>query len=228
MSQPWQPGPHAEPAAPQEEAPKLEDQSLREQRTELVRMMAELRSMHEAIRGQKPDDLERLRRENEQLRQLQVQHEEDSHATAADIPEPAVFQELQELRSQNQQLRRLLEEKDSLLQGLRHEESAPGGELVDLESFEAELNQFRQQLEADRKKLNAERDQVRMRNEELDEATREMEMEFSRERAELARERTRLERLREEVRIEMDRIQRDSAMRESLTGVQRLRERLAK
>ena len=62
---------------------------------------------------------------------------------------------------------------------------------------------------------------MRDRNAELDEATREMEMEMSRERADLARERTRLERLRDEVKADLERMQRDGGVRESLAGVQR-------
>ena len=76
-------------------------------------------------------------------------------------------------------------------------------------------------------KLNAEIEQLRMRNAELDEAVREMEMEMSRERAELARERTRLDRLREETRLEMERMQREGSVRESLVGVNKLREEMA-
>ena len=97
---------------------------------------------------------------------------------------------------------------------------------ADVDSIEAELNEFRKQLEVDRQKLNAEIQQIRTRNEELDEATREMEMEMSRERAELARERQRLERLRDEVKVDLERLQRDGGMRESLAPVQRLREEM--
>ena len=74
--------------------------------------------------------------------------------------------------------------------------------------------------------MNAEIEQLRFRNQELDEATREMEMEMSRESAELARERTRLDRLRDEVRHELERVQRDGGVRQSLVPVQRLREEM--
>ena len=99
-------------------------------------------------------------------------------------------------------------------------------ENVDLESFEAELNQYRQQLESDRAKLNKEIEHLRIATRELDEATREMEMAMSKERAELARERIRLDRLREEVRNELERVQRDAGMRESLAPVNKLREEI--
>jgi hypothetical protein len=53
-----------------------------------------------------------------------------------------------------------------------------------------------------------------------------MEMAMSKERAELARERMRLDRLREEVRGELERMQRDNPMRESLATVSKLREEI--
>ena len=66
------------------------------------------------------------------------------------------------------------------------------------------------------------------RNAEVDESVRDMEMDMSRERAELARERTRLDRLRDEVRIEMERLEGNVPVRESLVGVQKLREEMNK
>ena len=106
---------------------------------------------------------------------------------------------------------------------------------MDLDSYEAELNQYRQQLESDRAKLNKEIEQLRSRNEELDAATRarmdknaEMSKEHSRS---LARERIRLDRLaREEVRSELQngpRSWRRHGMRESLAPVvSKLREEI--
>ena len=130
----------------------------------------------------------------------------------------------------------MLQEKDSAALDLRQQleqvkEQAPSvpaarSENMDLERYEAELNQFRQQLESDRAKLSKEFEQLRLRNAELDEATREMEMAMSKERAELGRERIRLDRLREEVRNDVERAQRDGGMRESLAPVNKLREEI--
>jgi hypothetical protein len=133
---------------------------------------------------------------------------------------------LEKARGEAALLRELLAEKDALLAELQQRPAARIEEEFDAESYEAELNQFRRQLEQDRTRLNEEIDQLRGRNQELDETTREMEMEMSRERAELSRERTRLERLREEVRAELERFQRDAGMRERLAPVNRLREEL--
>ena len=67
---------------------------------------------------------------------------------------------------------------------------------------------------------------LRERNKELDEAIREMEMEMSKERAELGRERIRLERVRDEVKADSERLQRELAVRDSMAPVQKLRDEL--
>ena len=194
------------------------EKSLREQRAELVRMMADLRHMHDTIRSQKGVDVLALREENEHLRSQLTQSPSGSS--------PKLLAEIKELQEENLRLRQLLQEQRELLEELKKTQVVPAAprESADLDHYEAELNTYRQHLEADRQKLDEEMEQIKVRNQELDEATREMEMEFSRERAELARERTRLERLREEVRVETERLQRDNGMRESLVSVQRLRE----
>ena len=51
-------------------------------------------------------------------------------------------------------------------------------------------------------------------------------MEMSKERAELARERMRLERVREEIKTDMDKMQREASVRDSLAGVQKLRDEM--
>jgi pSer/pThr/pTyr-binding forkhead associated (FHA) protein len=121
-------------------------------------------------------------------------------------------------------LQDLLREKDTTIREL--EEDAAKLELKDPESYEAELNRFRKELEADRTRLNKELESMKVRNRELDEATREMEMEMSRERAEMARERIRLDRLRDEVKADMEKLQRELEVRGTLGAVQKLREEL--
>jgi len=199
----------------QRQAQEQAEKSLREQKAELVRMMADLRQMHETIRSQKNVDVQALREENERLRNQ-----------SGGGQSPKLLDEIKELQEENLRLRQLLQEQRELMEELKNARpaAAPPREDVDLDHFEAELNAYRQQLEADRQKLDEEMQQIKIRNSELDDATREMEMDFSRERAELARERTRLERLREEVRVETERLQRDHGVRESLVSVQRLRE----
>jgi DNA repair exonuclease SbcCD ATPase subunit len=202
--------------------------ALREQRAELARLLADFKSLYTGLHGgtDTSGQAEALTEENEYLRKLLADKEREVHEADADSALPRVLQELEDVQGENRQLRQLLIEKDREL-AERNEAAPPVGENIDVDTFEAELNRYRQQLEADRQKLNAELQQVRVRNQELDDATREIEMEFSRERAELARERTRLERLREEVRADLERLQRDSGMRESLLPVQRLREQFS-
>jgi len=198
--------------------------SLREQRAGLSRMMAELKQMQETIRNQQNADGEALRRENEQLHQLLA--ERDRERVEAAQAQPGDDQAARELRAENDLLRQLLQEKDALLGELRREAPKAPAPVTDVSTYEAELNEFQRQLESDRQKLNAEIEQLRARNVEMDEATREMELELSRERAELARERQRLDRLREEARLELERVQREAGVRDRLAPVQKLREEI--
>jgi len=201
--------------------------SLREQRGGLTRMMAELKQMQEAIRSQQNAEVEALRQENQQLHQLLAERDRERVETAESmaVPDNATT----ELRSEIDLLRQLLQEKDALLEELRRqppEPLKPAAPVADIGTYEAELNEFQRQLENDRNKLNAEIEQLRARNEEMDEATREMELELSRERAELARERQRLDRLREEARLELEKVQREAGVRDRLAPVQKLREEI--
>lgn len=212
--------------------------ALREQRTELGRMMGELRALQESIKKQQGVNTQALVKENEDLRRMLTEYEKrvvelEDNRPAASSPEVA------DLKGENELLHQLLQERDGVVEELKQQveelknqpqpepqQQAKAPTNSDLENYEAELNQYRQQLEADRAKLNKEVEQLRSRNAEMDEAIREMEMEMSKERAELARERTRLDRLREEVRSEVERMQRDGGMRESLAHVQKLREEM--
>ena len=121
-------------------------------------------------------------------------------------------------------LKELLGEKDIEIRELA--EAADKSSMGDTETYEAELNRFRKELESDRNKLNDEITSLRVRNTELDEATREMEMEMSRERAEMARERIRLDRLRDEIKVDMERMQREQEVRGTLGAVHKLRDEI--
>lgn len=167
-----------------------------------------------------------------QLRALAAEEEQKAQAAAVEAARAEAGrarEEADELRRHLSALEKTLAERDRQPQepgrGVDRTKT-PSSAAVDLETYENELNQYRKQIETDRARLNGELEQLRQKNAELDEATREMEMELSRERAELARERIRLDRLREEVRAENERMQRDAGMRESLAPVQKLREQL--
>ncbi|HYV36488.1 MAG TPA: FHA domain-containing protein [Gemmataceae bacterium] len=161
-----------------------------------------------------------LQRENEELRQLLAgmeQEREQPHVVVAGQQE-AHAAELALLKA-------LLAEKESVIQELSAKPAPVGGER-DIDTYETELNNIQRQLEVDRHTLNKEIEQLRARNKELDEATREMELEMSRERAELARERQRVDRLRDDVRQEVERMQRDGGLRERLAPVNNLRDQI--
>jgi pSer/pThr/pTyr-binding forkhead associated (FHA) protein len=174
----------------------------------------------EAALAQQREELMRL------LTGLQRLQEPPQTPAATD---PHLAAEVENLHAENRLLRQLIEERNAEIEERQHKpEPQPQPAVgIDVETYESELNQYRMQLEADRRKLTAEIEQLRVRNQELDEATRDMEMELSRERAELARERIRLERLRDETRSEVERLQRDAGVRQSLASVQRLRDEMS-
>lgn len=173
-------------------------------------------------------EAEQLRSENGILHALLLEKEkmmEELPGIAAGKHEASPA-EVEALQSELQGLRDALREKESLIDELKQEsERIPGG---DPETYEAELNRFRKELELDRGRLNKEISSLRQRNQELDDATRELEMELSRERAEMARERIRLDRMRDEVKADMERLQREQEVRGNLGPVQKLREELQK
>jgi hypothetical protein len=210
----------------QREGNSQAEAALRQQREELVRMMTELKQVHEAARREENVDLAGLRRENALLRQQVAELEQhSSRASGATLCEDNLTAELEQLRTRLGQLSRLLSEKDALIEELRQPQAVtiPVPPAESLDSYEAELNRFRHQLETEKHALQDEVRDFQVRRGELDRATREMEMEMSRERAELARERVRLDRLREEIRLELEKAQRAADMRQRLAPVQRMK-----
>ncbi len=232
------------------------DAQLKAQRSELTRMMAELKRMQEEFRRSQKIDVQEVLLENETLRGQVQAHEqrlaepssgpdESAHrqleALRAEIaslrqrlndkPAPPRNDALSpdELHRLLHDLERIRGENDLLKQTLQDKETAvpqSAEQANDLESYESELNELRRQLETDRSKMVKEIEQMRQRNEDLDEARREMEMELSRERAELARERIRLDRVRDEVKSDMERMQRELSVRDSMAQVQKLRDEI--
>lgn len=234
-----------------------QETALRAQKAELMRMMGDVKKMQEELRKQGradvkalQDQLDNAAQENAELRAAVQSFEQNTPppAAAADV-----VRQIEELRGEVQLLSDELDRKEQALRELQERpaaaDSAPlveenerlkkqlaelstkNGKAPknenDLERYEAELNDFRRQLEGDRTKLNKEVEMLRERNKELDEAIREMEMEMSKERAELARERIRLERVREEVKGDAERLQRELAVRDSMAPVQKLRDEIA-
>jgi pSer/pThr/pTyr-binding forkhead associated (FHA) protein len=176
---------------------------------------AELRNAKSAPIQGDSNELEQLRGENDLLRTL-LHEKEDALSASGDSAN------VDKLKEQLQVLQESLNEREAQIAELKE-----GAQIGDTDTYEAELNTFRKELEKDRTRLNKEIDTLRIRNQELDEATREMEMEMSRERAEMARERIRLDRLREELKADMEKMQREHDVRGSLASVHKLRDEIA-
>jgi chromosome segregation ATPase len=228
--------------------------TLAKQKAEVVRMMTDLRKLQDDLRQQPKADhralektVEQLERDNAELRLQLLQKAADDNTSEIEELKAAIGalndelqskeQALQELelkagptdaalQAENELLKQLLEEKEQAIHEATLQAAAVPKTSGDLENYETELNEFRRQLEADRVKLNDEVESLRDRNKELDDAIRDMEMEMSKERAELARERMRLERLRDEVKSDAERLQREQSVRDSMAPVQKLRDQL--
>lgn len=206
------------------------EEMLREQRAELMRTMTFLGELLLNSPPPGSGELDALRAENEQLRRLVAERD---RALEEAESRPSVSPEQEEanrrLTTEVSLLRQQLQGKDTQVRELQKQIEtlkAASPESMEIAEYEAELNEFRRQLEADRQTLNQELQQLRARNQELNETARQAELDLSRERAQLARERAQLDRLREEIRLELERAQRDGAVRERLASVQKLKDRL--
>jgi hypothetical protein len=125
-------------------------------------------------------------------------------------------------------LRAEVAERDAAIKRLKEhlERQARRMNVENSGSYEAELHRFRLELEQDRQALNEEIAKLRQRQEEMEEAAREAELEMSRERAIFANERAEMNRLREEIRMERERQQREGGARDRLGPVSKLKEEL--
>lgn len=186
---------------------------------QVEQIVGELRAENDTLRMQ-------LQERNEAIALLQRAPAEGRSEAETPVID-ALRSELDGLRDEHEILRQLLEEKEQLVATMQAK-PAPPKTANDLEAYEAELNQFRAQLENDRNRVQDEWEQIKQRNDELDEATREMEMSLSRERAELARERIRIDRMREELKSDVERLQREMVVRDTLAPVQKLRDEIQK
>src|SRR6266404_3355726 len=117
--------------------------------------------------------------------------------------------ELEVLRMGNDCLQQLIAERDQQLGELNQRLAAAPPEQLQDETHLAELQDLREQL-AEKEAII---EQMRARNAELNDAGREAELQLSRERAQLARERVQLDRLREEIRQQLECIQREAGVR---------------
>ena len=198
------------------------EEILREERTELAQASQDFADGSPG-NGDQADTLQ-LRDENNQLRQLVAELEEQLASRLERSSEAQLG-----LEEENAGLRRAMHEKEAFIEELRRSSMRlmENPEARDAADYEAELNEFRHQLESDRQQLDIQLEQLRARNVELKEAGREAELEMSRERAQLARERAQLDRMREEFRQEMERVQRHAGVHESLASVRKLKNEIS-
>lgn len=194
------------------------EEILREERADLIQATQKLTDAGPLTAEQV--DAVQLRNENNELRQLIAEMEEQLAEKLERSNESKLG-----LEEENAELRRSMHEKEAFIEELRRSslELAENPEAREAADYEAELAEFRQQLESDRQELDIQLEQLRARNAELKEAAREAELEMSRERAQLARERAQLDRMRDEFRQEMERAQRNAGMQESLASVRKLK-----
>jgi chromosome segregation ATPase len=198
------------------------EEILREERTELLQAGKDLGAATSTVGD--ADELHRLRTENNDLRQLMAELEEQLTTRLERSNETQLG-----LEEENAELRRSMHEKEAFIEELRRSSLrlSENPEAQEAADYEAELNEFRQQLESDRQQLDIQLEQMRARNADLKEAAREAELEMSRERAQLARERAQLDRMRDEFRQEMERAQRHAGMHESLASVRKLKNEMS-
>jgi DNA repair exonuclease SbcCD ATPase subunit len=187
-----------------------DDDPLREQMEQLAEENRHVRSELQDRLGQEEapatvDDQERLRADNDQLREKVAELEhfvEELQKTA-----PAWAEKQKEYES-------LIEEKTEVIrqlhQRLHEQPQRPAGNTP----REEELLALSEELERERHQLKDD-------EESLMEQMRQMEVQMSRERAELARQRNELQRLQNDVRHELELASRDATLRDRLAPLQR-------
>jgi hypothetical protein len=170
-------------------------------------------------RQQLREEEARLARERTRLEQRPAEATPAPDATPHPVQDlsPLVESLRAEVADRDAAIRRLKEQLERQARRMNVENSG---------SYEAELHRFRLELEQDRQALNEEIAQLRQRQEELEEAARETELELSRERAIFANERAEMNRLRDEIRLERERQQREGGARDRLGPVSKLKEEL--
>jgi peptidoglycan hydrolase CwlO-like protein len=161
-----------------------------------------------------PQEIEILRDENNQLRDLVAElerHLEDLTAQGAD---PQI------LAAQQKELESLLEEKSEIIRELHLKVQEQDLELKSharprpVLPHEDELMRMQEELDRERKQLQEDENSMMQQ-------MREMEVQMARERAEMARQRTDLQRLHAEIRHELELAARDATLRERLAPLQR-------
>jgi hypothetical protein len=118
---------------------------------------------------------------------------------------------------------RMLDEKTDMIRSLHVQIQEMGNQIrpptpkeEELFSMSEELERERAQLQQERRKVEEEARQLKQDEEVMTEEMRKMEIQMARERADMARQRTELTRISEEIRSELDRIERDRGLSDKL------------
>lgn len=170
--------------------------------------------------GVNAGELERLRAENAELRQMVAELRQVLEGN-----DPEAWQQL------HREQQRLLAEREEELAALRAyceewNEKVKTHRLVpaddDLAQMSDELEKERCQIMQERRQLEEEKRQLKEDEESLMKQMREMEVGLARDRAELARQRIELQRIQNEVQHELELLQRgDASIKERLAQFQR-------
>jgi pSer/pThr/pTyr-binding forkhead associated (FHA) protein len=176
-------------------------------------------------RQQLREEEARLARDRARMEQEASQATEATPAPDA-TPAPAPAKDASALV---ESLRAEIGDRDAALARLQQqmERQAARANIENSGSYEAELHRFRLELEQDRQVLNEQIAQLQQRQQEMEDAAREAELELSKERANFAHERFEMNRLREEIRMERERQQREGGARDRLAPVSKLKDELA-
>src|SRR4051794_4751544 len=163
-------------------------------------------------------ELDNLRSENAQLRQLCAELEQALQEATAHAPDVAAFEErtreyealLEQKDDSIRQLHQQLQDAQAALDesGNRPAAGRPSGPVA----AEDELLRLSEELERERRQLQED-------EQSLMEQMRQMEMSMARERAELARQRNDLQRLRGEIGHEIERLERTGALQSKIEGL---------
>ncbi len=115
---------------------------------------------------------------------------------------------IQALRQSVHKLESDLQDRDAVIEKLMVALDAPTANMQHSGSYERELHQFRVELERDRRMVDEQLAELRQRQGDIEDAARETELQLSRERAAMARERNELTRMRDDIRMDQERLER--------------------
>ncbi len=165
-------------------------------------------------------EVERLRAENAELKQLIDEYREILEANDPSIWEQKLLEAENLLKDKDEQIKGLKAQVEEWEERFKTHRFVPHDD--DLAKEADELDKERARLTQERKELEAERQQLKEDEEAMMAQMREMEIGMAKDRAELARQRTELQRMQAEIQHELELLQRgDANIKERLAQFQR-------